>query len=49
MGFSLEGMFKDLIDIIENEDLDENEKQKELIYKTKWWYAYAIQCEQVKE
>tara|TARA_R110002051_G_scaffold97243_1_gene167381 strand:- start:207 stop:359 length:153 start_codon:yes stop_codon:yes gene_type:complete len=49
MGFSLEGMFRNLHNIIENDDLDDQEKQKRLIHETKWWYAYAIQCGQIKE
>jgi len=49
MGFSLEGMFNDLINIIENEGLGDHKKREELIHEILWWHNYAIQCGQIKE
>ena len=49
MGFSLEGMFNNFDQIINNNSLDEQDRLAKLESEIKWWKEYAIQCSQLKE
>jgi hypothetical protein len=49
MGFSLEGLFKQLEKVIDNNGIDEQDKLAELIEKIEWWKSYAIQCGNMKD
>ena len=44
MGFSLESLFKQLEQVINNKDIDEQDQLAELIEKIEWWKSYAIRC-----
>jgi len=48
MGFSLESLFNQLEQVINNDDIDEKEQLAVLIKKIEWWKSYAIQCGSMK-
>jgi hypothetical protein len=49
MGFSLEGLFKQLEQVINDNDIDKQEQLTKLIKKIEWWKSYAIQCGIMKD
>jgi hypothetical protein len=49
MGFSLEGLFIQLEQVINNGDINEQDQLAELIEKIEWWKNYAIQCGNMKD
>ena len=49
MGFSLEGMFNNLDQIINDHSLNEQDRLAKLESVIKRWKEYAIQCNQLKE
>ena len=49
MGFSLESMFSNLHNIINDDEMDAEEELEALIDAVLWWHNYAIQCGQIKE
>ncbi len=49
MGFSLEGLFQQLEQVINNSDIDEQDRLAKLIQEIEWWKDYAIQCGNMKD
>jgi hypothetical protein len=49
MDFSLEGMFRNLHNIINDDEMDTGETLEDIIVALVWWRNLAIKCGQIKE